>query len=637
MPPVEEKRIYKKYLVEFMSFRDQGQYDLATEFTQEQLAAIKPADIKSWMCQKVYGNPNPGPEDNPNLGRSSSLEYYKKALSYYMVHPLQQWNVVTQVGNPTRSVEVNNLIKEVKKKEVRKQGKASSARRPLQPPEFEATLEKLNELLDIKRKYMIPTAVKFQFHMVARLDDTCRFEEVDLKPNSQFPFALLAKMSWSKNVQEERDAPDQIVLGAMDRRYCILLALGIYLEVWLASGAGFANRFLFGDSDDPETTKKFVYEVLKNEVWDLEGFQRLADGPVGTHSVRKFPATFARRCGCSKDDVDSRGRWRKRRVVDRYIDVNLPFPDAKVAAALCVGGPCKYALKEGSGVTEQWLCEHVVPSILQSQRFHRHVAVVLALPILWACFDDEMEAYMPPEMRNRIRAAYLLIRRLEPQENPVKRILLVISGAEWEVHIDELADLGEPDGGNNGVQVGARNINEANFLALYAQNTALRRELQEFKAEVQHSRESDARLLARNLGLLNNSIRRIAIQPSHRRTTPNNNTNNNAAAAENEVGHAILSRNPRDLHSLWQEYEFGIGGRKATKLFTAAERGKCKHMYYRRKVFWDQVSLMIRAGHSADTAIDKIYDVYGANRSVTWITSQMLRDRKTGGNPLLNV
>ena len=53
MPPVEEKRIYKKYLVEFMSFRDQGQYDLATEFTQEQLAAIKPADIKSWMCRCV--------------------------------------------------------------------------------------------------------------------------------------------------------------------------------------------------------------------------------------------------------------------------------------------------------------------------------------------------------------------------------------------------------------------------------------------------------------------------------------------------------------------------------------------------------------------------------------------------------
>ena len=75
--------------------------------------------------------------------------------------------------------------------------------------------------------------------------------------------------------------------------------------------------------------------------------------------------------------------------------MTLPYPDAKVAAALCIGGPCKYTLKEGSGVTEHWLGELVVPNILQSARFHRQVALVLALPILWACFDDEMEAYMP--------------------------------------------------------------------------------------------------------------------------------------------------------------------------------------------------------------------------------------------------
>jgi hypothetical protein len=37
------------------------------------------------------------------------------------------------------------------------------------------------------------------------------------------------------NVLEERDAPGQIVIGAMDRRYCILLALGIYLEAWMES------------------------------------------------------------------------------------------------------------------------------------------------------------------------------------------------------------------------------------------------------------------------------------------------------------------------------------------------------------------------------------------------------------------
>jgi hypothetical protein len=76
-------------------------------------------------------------------------------------------------------------------------------------------------------------------------------------------------------------------------------------------------------------------------------------GPVGTHSLRKYPSTRARQTGCSKDDVDNRGRWRKRRIQDLYVSVNLPYPDAKVAAALCVGGPCRYALKQGSGWTAQ--------------------------------------------------------------------------------------------------------------------------------------------------------------------------------------------------------------------------------------------------------------------------------------------
>jgi hypothetical protein len=624
MAQLEENSAYKKYLVEFMSFKDQQRYEKETDFTQEQRAAIKPADIVRWMCQKVYGMPEPGFDDNPTLGRSSSLEYYKKALSHYMVNRLTPWNEISQVGNPTRSVEVNNLIKRVKKKEVRKQGKKSSARRPLEPAEFLRTLRMLNESHDIKRKYMVPTAAKFQFCMVGRLDDTCRFEEVDLKPNLQFPFALLAKMCWSKNVMEERDAPDQILLGAMDTDYCILLALGIYLEVWTESQAGADNRYIFGDSEDAKTTKNFTYNALKS-VWDSPEFQRLAEGLLGTHSNRKYPYTYARRNGMPKDDVDTRGRWRIRRTSSVYAHTLLPWPDAKVAATLCVGGPCKYALKEGSGVTEHWLCQFVVPHMLQSARFQRPVALVLALPILWACFEDRMEEYMPPALRNRILAAYENIRQLEPEENPVKKVLLVVTGHEAEVYIDEITeDMDEVDGGGNNHHEARGAGMEANFRALYSQMTALRRENQEARAELQHFRESTTR----NFGLVNTSIRRIAIQPARRRIP---NGNNNAAAAENEVGLVTLSRNPRDLHSLWHEYEFGVGGRKAAKLFTAAERGRVKYTYHRRKVIWDQVSLMIRAGHSAQTAIDRIYEVYGANRSVTWIINTMRRDRRAGG------
>lgn len=194
-----------------------------------------------------------------------------------------------------------------------------------------------------------------------------------------------------------------------------------FLEVWYEAEFGLANSYLFGVTGDPTRTKKSVYRTLKKDIWDKPEFVRRAVGPVGTHSLRKYPSTRARRCGCSKDDVDNRGRWRKRRVQDRYVSVNLPYPDAKVAAALCVGGPCRYALKQGSGVTDDWLRQYVVPNILPSQCIQERVALVLALPILWAAFDDEMEAYMPATLRNRIRTAYEYIRQLDVTVNPVKK------------------------------------------------------------------------------------------------------------------------------------------------------------------------------------------------------------------------
>ena len=164
----QEKPLYFRVLVEFMNFMHPGEnFNKATVFTQAQLLAIQPDDVKQWMCQKVFGMRDPTPDDYPTQGRSSSLEHYKKCLSYYMPNRLMQWNVATGTGNPTRSVQVNELIKWVKKLEVRKQGKASSARRAIEAPEFEQTIEILQESEDIKKKYMVTTAAKFQYAMVA--------------------------------------------------------------------------------------------------------------------------------------------------------------------------------------------------------------------------------------------------------------------------------------------------------------------------------------------------------------------------------------------------------------------------------------------------------------------------------------
>jgi hypothetical protein len=127
------------------------------------------------------------------------------------------------------------------------------------------------------------------------------------------------------------------------------------------------------------------------------------DGPVGSHSVRKWASTHARKNGCGKAEKDIRGRWKKgRRISDVYDDIDLPNPDAKVAGRLCIGGPCKYVLKEGSGITGNFLLEHVVPSI--RTRFSDSVSKVLALPLLWSVFEND-DDYLPREMADRIREA----------------------------------------------------------------------------------------------------------------------------------------------------------------------------------------------------------------------------------------
>ena len=97
------------------------------DFTTEELLELKPEHIYAFMANQVYGKPNPSDDDKPLNGRSSTLEYMKKAISFFMPNKLAGWNVETRSGNPTRSVEINELIKTVKKKEVRKEGKAGSA------------------------------------------------------------------------------------------------------------------------------------------------------------------------------------------------------------------------------------------------------------------------------------------------------------------------------------------------------------------------------------------------------------------------------------------------------------------------------------------------------------------------------
>jgi len=147
-----------------------------------------------WQTRCSYGHPDPGHDDNPTLGCSSSLEYYKKALSYFIPYRLASWNPMTNSGNPTRSQPIIDLIKAVKKKEVRKQGKATSAVRPLEAEEFASTLNLLRKYPDILQRFQMPALCTFQFRMIGCIDDCCKFLKENLTSNRRFPFTLAAKL-----------------------------------------------------------------------------------------------------------------------------------------------------------------------------------------------------------------------------------------------------------------------------------------------------------------------------------------------------------------------------------------------------------------------------------------------------------
>ena len=63
-------------------------------------------------------------------------------------------------------------------------------------------------------------------------------------------------------------------------------------------------------------------------------------------------------------------------------------------------------------------------------------------------------------------------------------------------------------------------------------------------------------------------------------------------------------------------------------LFTPHERGRVKHKYHRRKIIWDIINGLVRSGMTSNVAIDRIYQVYGRNQTVTTIINRLKIDRR---------
>ena len=285
----EQLNRYKANLVKCMGFLDGHQYSTDQEFTNERLNALTPLDIYRWLASIAYGTDDPGPQDDPVHARWTSLQYYKKSISFFIPNRHQPWNSITNTGNPTKSKEVNSLLKAVKRKEVRGLGTNSKADRALTLEEYEQALRIMNGYEDERKRYMYPAITKFQHHMIGRIDDSCHTFRQYLQPSEQFSFALTIRMRWSKNVTEERDAPTQIVLASMNSLHCVHLSLAVYLEIFLSRGEDRGSIYLFNclECDGPVELNRSARKFFENDIFSSPQFVKTKPGNLGSHSVKK--------------------------------------------------------------------------------------------------------------------------------------------------------------------------------------------------------------------------------------------------------------------------------------------------------------------------------------------------------------
>ncbi|KAG7341520.1 hypothetical protein IV203_023472 [Nitzschia inconspicua] len=143
------------------------------KFTKAQLLQLKPKHVYNYLCLKV-----------------SSLEYYKKAISFFLPnsHPWVEMPGTPAHGNPTRSKLVNNLVAKVRLAETRGEGKDTQATRPLEMIEYKAILSTFRAtpgpILQMKVKN--PLMVLYQWHLITRIDDVCNFKVSDPRPHPKW-------------------------------------------------------------------------------------------------------------------------------------------------------------------------------------------------------------------------------------------------------------------------------------------------------------------------------------------------------------------------------------------------------------------------------------------------------------------
>lgn len=220
---------YKSQFFAFMFFLDGTTYSPSDHiaFSQERLLEITDLNVANFLTFKAYG-PNLFPEEGPDefpitITRSSTLAFYKKAILSYMPCQRQQWDKITGQGSPTKSAAAQQVIKDLKKREVRGSAVLLQARRAIDWDEFMCLLVGtcLGFPLD-DVQYIMLAVLMLQWQIIGRIDDVMQLATTTIQSNSMYPFTLQVKMCWSKNIVKENESPTQFLFASMNPLVCPL-------------------------------------------------------------------------------------------------------------------------------------------------------------------------------------------------------------------------------------------------------------------------------------------------------------------------------------------------------------------------------------------------------------------------------
>ena len=130
---------------------------------------------------------------------------------------------------------------------------------------------------DIDVWFFLTAVFCLQWQIIGRIDDVMKLAKGSLLFNAREPSTLNVKMTWSKNIREEQEAPMQILFGSMDPIVCPLLNI----VMWLEGGEDY-GLLLFGNHETNCAVSSLLESIVNSEL-----FRKIKEGLLGTHSIRR--------------------------------------------------------------------------------------------------------------------------------------------------------------------------------------------------------------------------------------------------------------------------------------------------------------------------------------------------------------